>query len=232
MKPYLDKAAQVYGIPTLLLSAQIEHESSWQPKARGYNKRGGQVLSVDRGIAQINDYWHPEISDEQADDPAWAVDWMARTMSEKMGRLGDWGKALSEYNTGDPQRGFANGYVQRVTSRAGVTIPQIQPASPTPMPGTRNAPAAMATTTQPQSQSPQQHTVQRGDTLWDIANRFLGSGARWRELQGYGGEPRKMPIGTQLTIPTAQQPQIPTTEQYAGRQGATLASRRGISKVV
>lgn len=47
-----------------------------------------------------------------------------------------------------------------------------------------------------------QHTVKKGDTLWDIAERTLGSGFRWKELGGYKGDPRKLPIGTKITIPT------------------------------
>lgn len=52
---------------------------------------------------------------------------------------------------------------------------------------------------QPYSQS---YTVKRGDTLWDIAQKKLGSGNRWKELMGYSGDPRKLPIGTTLTVPS------------------------------
>ena len=58
------------------------------------------------------------------------------------------------------------------------------------------------------SQKP--YTVKKGDTLWDIADKYLGSGTRWKDLIGYTGDPRKMPIGTQITIPTTQtQPSAP-----------------------
>lgn len=45
-----------------------------------------------------------------------------------------------------------------------------------------------------------EYVVQKGDTLWDIAARLLGSGSRWREL-GYSGNPNTMPIGTVLSVP-------------------------------
>lgn len=52
--------------------------------------------------------------------------------------------------------------------------------------------------TQPTAEA---YTVQAGDTLFDIAQRRLGSGERWRELQGYYGDPRKMPVGTKVGVP-------------------------------
>lgn len=48
------------------------------------------------------------------------------------------------------------------------------------------------------------YTVRQGDTLWDIAQQYLGSGARWGELGGYSGNPRLLPIGTKLSIPGLQ----------------------------
>lgn len=44
-----------------------------------------------------------------------------------------------------------------------------------------------------------QYTVQRGDTLSGIAQKFLGSSKRYRELQGYSGDPTRLPVGTVLT---------------------------------
>lgn len=61
-----------------------------------------------------------------------------------------------------------------------------------------------------------EYVVKGGDTLWDIAARLLGNGARWREL-GYTGDPRKLPIGTKLSVPVAETPpqQAPVTaEEY------------------
>lgn len=46
------------------------------------------------------------------------------------------------------------------------------------------------------------HTVARGDTLWEIACRYYGSGNRWKELAERNGvtDPRKLQIGTVLEL--------------------------------
>lgn len=43
-------------------------------------------------------------------------------------------------------------------------------------------------------------TVKPGDTLSQIAQQVLGNANRWREIQGFSGDPRKLPVGTKLTI--------------------------------
>ncbi len=49
---------------------------------------------------------------------------------------------------------------------------------------------------------PNTYTVKPGETLWGIAQKYLGTGSRWKEL-GYAGDPTKLAVGTVLTIPGA-----------------------------
>lgn len=57
----------------------------FDPNARnGSNRRG-----VDRGIAQINSYWHKEVSDAQAYNWRWSLGWAARTMKVERVKNGE-----------------------------------------------------------------------------------------------------------------------------------------------
>lgn len=50
--------------------------------------------------------------------------------------------------------------------------------------------------------TPQTYTVVKGDTLWDIAARFYGSGTKWGVLAEKNGitNPRRLQIGTVLYL--------------------------------
>jgi len=65
---------------------------------------------------------------------------------------------------------------------------------------------------------PNAYTVKSGDTLWGIAEKTLGSGTRWKELGGYTGDPRQMPIGTKLTIPSQKTTSPYQTSMYSAPQ--------------
>lgn len=56
----------------------IMGESAGDPLARRRNEGGSKPGSVDRGLVQINDQWWPGVTDEQADDPAYAVQFIVR----------------------------------------------------------------------------------------------------------------------------------------------------------
>src|ERR671912_45178 len=63
------------------------------------------------------------------------------------------------------------------------------------------------------------YTVRKGDTLYDIAARHLGSGSKWREL-GFTGDPTKLPVGTVLNFGGGQ----PAGAPAAASAGAPTSS--------
>jgi hypothetical protein len=69
----IDMAAESHSIATTTLYNLIWAESRLDPKAdNGY----------DRGLAQINREAWPEITDEQAFDPEWALNWTAQKIAD------------------------------------------------------------------------------------------------------------------------------------------------------
>ena len=68
-----------------------------------------------------------------------------------------------------------------------------------------------------------QYTVKSGDTLWAIAQKSLGNGARWGEL-GYSGDPRKLQVGTVLNIPDGNNQQQQQNTQQTTSTPTTSSS--------
>lgn len=81
-------------VPPLMLCKQLNLESGYDPAAVGY------VDPRDRGLAQINSYWHPEITDDKAFDPAFSIPWAANYLSENIKALKDVDAGLAAHNVG------------------------------------------------------------------------------------------------------------------------------------
>jgi soluble lytic murein transglycosylase-like protein len=78
IKTIIDTYSKKYSVESKLLADVIDCESSYNIYALG---DGGHS----RGLAQIHDEFHPEVSDEQAYDPEFAVEFLARYISEGKG---------------------------------------------------------------------------------------------------------------------------------------------------
>jgi len=95
-----------------------------------------------------------------------------------------------------PYKPYTDGRVTEVaasgTQAAATTAPaQAAPASPA-------APAALAPNT------PTNHVIAAGDTLWDLSKQFYGEGALWKKISNANGTPapRHLTIGKELQIPS------------------------------
>ncbi|MBI4783257.1 MAG: S8/S53 family peptidase [Oscillatoriophycideae cyanobacterium NC_groundwater_1537_Pr4_S-0.65um_50_18] len=109
------------------------------------------------------------------------------------------------------------------TARKSLGIADAEPAAPEPNP--------------PDSAAMEQHNpalgqvaIQQGDTLWDVAQKQLGSGDRWRELRKADGSPfteqeaSQLQVGTSVQIPGAQ-PAPPLVD--GGILGADIGANIG-----
>jgi len=75
--------------PDLAVRVAKCENSKLDPKAVNINKDG----SRDRGLFQINDKWHPEVSDEQAFDPIFSTRFFCKAFKE--GHLDWWSASKS-----------------------------------------------------------------------------------------------------------------------------------------
>lgn len=149
----VNRAASEYGVPAdplgVVLAAVIGHESSWQVAARHVNTNG----SVDRGLAQINNEAHPQVTNALAYSPQYALDWSAGYIAKAFARSGSWSSAVQSYNPGAP------GYAQTVLKgvqlpSSGAAVSKLAARSPTLKASSQTAPASGGATTTTGSTAP------------------------------------------------------------------------------
>ena len=88
------EAAHRAEVPALWLCRQINLESGFDPAAVG------NVDPRDRGLAQINSYWHPDVSDEEAFNPVFSINWSADYLAGNIKALGDVEAGVAAHNVG------------------------------------------------------------------------------------------------------------------------------------
>ncbi len=95
------QAANKYNIPVPVLASLIFSESGYNPTAKRTGKYKNGTPYVDRGIMQINSVAHPQVTDEQAFNPAFAIDYGAKYLSQLRQQLGnDLTLAIAAYRVG------------------------------------------------------------------------------------------------------------------------------------
>jgi len=74
------EAADNYGADRKEMYCLAYAESNLDPEATGYNQDA--VRSIDRGLFQLNGYWHPEVTDAQAYDAEFSANWTAEKLAQ------------------------------------------------------------------------------------------------------------------------------------------------------
>lgn len=113
-----------------------------------------------------------------------------------------------------------------------LTTPRLEVvASVAPLPQTAAPALATASAASQREQLTVQYTVKRGDSLWKIAERLLGDGARYTDLvelnrEVLSGRPDFIVSGTVLRVPKEEAPEEQDrrpSERYVVRTGDTLS---------
>lgn len=134
LKRMADAAATRHGVPRHLFRRLIQQESGWNPDA--HNPSGAT------GLVQIHLPSHPDITEAQARDPAFALGWGARYLAAQYRRFKKWDLALAAYNAGPGNvesgawRSFpeTTGYVKSILGRRPAPQQASAPAPTAPRP--------------------------------------------------------------------------------------------------
>jgi soluble lytic murein transglycosylase-like protein len=120
------EAAQKHGLPPEFLAAALDRESA------GFKERyvrGWHVDGTGRGIAGIDKKYHPEVSDEQAFDPHYSINWMATELGKLHRKHGNTYDASREYNGGpnfaSSRIGYGGQTVNELTARHAEAIKEL-----------------------------------------------------------------------------------------------------------
>ncbi|KQV66386.1 bifunctional UDP-sugar hydrolase/5'-nucleotidase [Rhizobium sp. Root1220] len=110
----------------------------------------------------------------------------------------DLADVTAEYLTAhSPYKPYTDGRVTEVAA-SGTEAPAASAPAAAPAAPTAEAPAALAPNT------PTNHVIAVGDTLWDLARQFYGDGTLWKKISEANGTPapRHLTIGKELQIPS------------------------------
>ncbi len=118
----------VYHVPASHLYGFMMLESLGDPGALGVS------TPADRGLNQISEVWHPEVSDDQAFDPTFSIDFTAKRLGEARAKYSGKGVDIKNYTsiaqhnsplwaqqwytTGYPPNDSIKKYVDRVLGHA------------------------------------------------------------------------------------------------------------------
>lgn len=208
LKPWIRQASYDFGVPTKLLSALLYQESGFNPKAKS---KAGAI-----GIAQLMPATARSYGIDPT-DPFESIRGAAMYLRDAYKEFGSWEKALAAYNAGSgavrkykgiPPYKETQNYVRSIMNKIQQAIPRpslVHPAMAAETSSTAPTTAQVPTkipTPQMAAQRLLMHTVKPGETLWGIAQRYLGSGSRYPELTGYrSGNPSLIYPGEVIKIP-------------------------------
>jgi nucleoid-associated protein YgaU len=118
-------------------------------------------------------------------------------------------------------------YAEPVSAERRIAAPVIPTPTPTPTPTPKLVPAPVAKPRRTvDTRTATDVQIQRGDSLWKLAKKYLGSGLRWHELAALNPEvsnPDILRIGESIHLPNSQARPL-SAKQFVIHSGDTLWS--------
>ena len=100
MKKIAKVLTRKYEVDTELVNYIITNESQWNTKATGdmdiICKRTGKPVRA-RGLLQITECYHPQITDKQAYEPIFSLDWAMKKIANKKTCIREWTTCRNYY---------------------------------------------------------------------------------------------------------------------------------------
>lgn len=121
----INSSANQYGVPPYILAGLLKTESGFNPSITHANPH-----SIDRGIAQINSVANAQVTNAQAYNPTFAINWAAQHLASLKQSLGSWTLAVGAYNAGESAvknaggvPSYSQGYVNSVFANGTAYLP-------------------------------------------------------------------------------------------------------------
>lgn len=176
------ETANKYGVKPEIVAGLLSKESNFDPTADN---------GEDRGIAQINRVAHPEITDEQALDPAFAIDFVGKELGRLKKATGSEFDALRAYNGG--LSGYNQPNVAGITNKYASDILERAKTHAQTMPGIKSDIKADVKGLRSQNQE-----INYAGTI--LSGKTLGPNPKPIEVKSASSEPTK--LRSQQTQPT------------------------------
>lgn len=83
----IDAKAKEYGVSAYVMHTVVACESGYDTKVQSKHITAQGTREQSFGLVQINTYWNPDVTYEQAIDPVFSADFLAKRLSEGKGYL-------------------------------------------------------------------------------------------------------------------------------------------------
>ncbi|MDH6265583.1 5'-nucleotidase/UDP-sugar diphosphatase [Rhizobium sp. SG_E_25_P2] len=136
-----------------------------------------------------------------------------KVFAEKAIKAYDFGPSLEDtvadyIGKNSPYKPYLDGRITELAKPVAQPAAEVKPAAEAKpateaKPAAETAPAAAPAATEAAKPTETKHVIAKGDTFWDLAEKFYGTGFDWKKIAEANKslKPRALPVGGELTVP-------------------------------